>query len=240
MIQHKGEAVSNSSHVTCHSSLLFIAGTWAQSAIEFFGRMGALGFFMLEALNSSFLYLPLANELLMLSQVRAGRGGAVWALYVLMAAAGSAAGVALVDPLMRKAGEKGLERFVKPARVRQLKAKLKDKTGRVVFFVSLLPPPFPFRPVMLTASALQSPRRKMLLGVFCGRLVRFTVEAALAVYFGRKLLKYLQSDAFEYLLYAFTAVAVAGSALMLWKWLGSGRASAGQRRRKAKGAARDV
>ncbi|HYN83733.1 MAG TPA: VTT domain-containing protein [Pyrinomonadaceae bacterium] len=215
---------------------LFIAGGWAQSAIEVFGRMGALGFFVLEALNSSFLYLPLANELLMLSFVRSERGGPwSWALYVLMAAAGSAAGVALVDPLMRGAGEKGLARFVKPERTKKLKAKLKDKTGRVVFFVSLLPPPFPFRPVMLTAAALQSPRRQMLLGVFCGRLVRFSAEAVLVVYFGRKLIKYLQSDAFEYVLYAFTAVAVAGSALLIWKWVGGSRP-----KRKAKGAAREV
>ena len=212
---------------------LFIAGTWAQSVIEFFGRMGALGFFLLEALNSSFLYLPLANELLMLSFVRAGHDGAVWALYVTMAALGSAAGVMLVDPFMRKAGERGLERFVKPERVERLKSKLKKKTGRVVFFVSLLPPPFPFRPLMLTASALQSPRRKMLAGVFFGRLVRFSVEAVLAVYFGRKLLKYLKSDAFEYVLYAFTAVAVGGSALLLWKWLGRG-ASAPKRAGKRK------
>jgi membrane protein YqaA with SNARE-associated domain len=211
-----------SSLITHHSSLLFAAGTWAQSAIEFFGRLGAFGFFLLEALNSSFLYLPLANELLMLSFVRTERGGAVWALYVTMAALGSAAGVMLVDPLMRRAGEAGLARFVKPSRVERLKSRLQRNTGRVVFFVSMLPPPFPFRPVMLTASALQSPRRKMLIGIFCGRLVRFTAEALLALYFGRKLLKYLQSDAFEYVLYAFTAVGVAGSTLMLWKWLGSG------------------
>lgn len=208
---------------------LFIAASWGRSAIRFFTGLGALGFFLLEALDSSFLYLPLANELLMLSHARGGKGFAVWALYVSMSALGSVAGAMLVDWPTRKAGEKGLERFVAAERVERLKRRLKERAGWAILLAGMLPPPFPFRPLMLTASALQTPRRVMWPAVFAGRLVRFSVEAALIVHFGRSLFRYMESDAFEYVLYGFGALAVAGTALMAYKWIGGGRAARGKR-----------
>lgn len=186
--------------------------------IRFFHGFGPFGFFLMETLDSSYFYLPLANELLMLSFVPTTESGLMWALYVLMAAAGSSAGVLLIDLLMRKAGEKGLEKFVSAGRIKWLRKRLDEHAVWVIFIAAMLPPPFPFRAVMMTASALQSPRVKMLVAVFCGRIIRFTAEAFLIVYFGRKLIKYLQSDAFEYIVYALLIVAVIGSAVTLSKW----------------------
>ena len=199
---------------------LFIASSWARSAVRFFARLGPPGFFLLETLNSSYFYLPLANEVLMLTFAREERGAGLWALCALMAAAGSAAGTLLLDLPMRRAGEEGLARFVRTETVKRLKARLKERAGWALFLMSMLPPPFPHRPLVLTASALQTPRRVMLAAVFCGRLVRFGAEAALVVYFGRRLVRYIESDAFEYVLYALGAAAVAGTALTLYKWVG--------------------
>ena len=198
--------------------LFLLAGSWADSIIKFFHGLGPFGFFLLEVLNASFLYLPLANELLMVSFVRAGSDGYIWALYVLMTALGAVVGVVLLDIPLRKAGERGLERFVKPKRIERLKAMLERHAGRIIFLASLLPPPFPFRVVILAASGLQTPRRKMLAAVFCGRLLRFTAEALLILYFGRRFLKFMRSDVFEYMLYACVAVGVVGSLLTLGKW----------------------
>ena len=215
--------------------LFFMTSAWARSAIRLFTRLGVAGFFLLETLNSSFFYLPLANELLMLAHLREGKGWMWWALAVSMSAAGSVAGVALVDLPARKAGEKGLERFVSARRIEQLKRRLKSRAGWVVLLVSMLPPPFPFRPLMLTASALQTPRRVIWPAVFAGRLVRFAVEAALLIHFGRSLVGYMESDAFEYVLYVFGAVALIGTALTAYKWLGRGGETAkasGKNKRK--------
>lgn len=213
--------------LTAYTTLL-IASSWAKSAVGFFVRLGAPGFFLLEALNSSFFYLPLANELLMLSFVREERGTAAWALFVTMSALGSAAGALLIDLPTRKAGEKGLERFVAAERVKRLKKRLKERAGWALLLASTLPPPFPHRPLVLTASALQTPRRVMLPAIFAGRLVRFAAEAALVLHFGHRLVRYMESDAFDYVLYTLGAAAVAGTAFTLYKWAG------GKTRRKRK------
>lgn len=214
--------------------LLLIAGTSARSVIRFFTRMGAAGFFLLEALDSSFFYLPLANELLMLSHLGEQKSWGVWALYSSMSALGSVAGTLMVDLPARKAGEKGLERFVSAGRVERMKKMLRERAGWVLLVWGMLPPPFPFRPLVLTAAALQTPRRVMLPAVFAGRLVRFSAEAALLLYFGRRLVGYMESDAFEYVLYGFGAVAVAGTAFTAYKWLGGGAGAQTSRRAKRK------
>ena len=78
---------------------------------------------------------------------------------------------------------------------------------------------FPFTAVVMTASALQTPRKAILLAVFFGRLLRFTIEAQLAIYFGYKLLDYLNSDVVEYAMYGFIALAVVGSFITIRKLL---------------------
>jgi membrane protein YqaA with SNARE-associated domain len=212
------------------SLALLFAGSWAARLIGSFVRMGFFGFFLLEVLNSSFFYLPLANELLMLANVREGRRGAVWVVYVLMASAGTVVGVFLLDLVARKMGEEGLKRLVRPRTFERLSKRIKKHAGWAVMFAAAMPPPFPFTPVMLTSSALQTPRRRMFPAVFAGRLIRFSAESALALYFGHRLLKLLNSTAFEYALYAVVAVTLVGSALLIWKWVQSGRDARATRR----------
>lgn len=187
--------------------------------LRFFRRLGPIGLFILGALDSSFLFLPFGNDLLLIALVSTSQGGPIWILYVLMSAAGSVVGVLMIDGLMRKAGEKGLERFVAPDRIEQLKRRLDKRAGRVVFAATLIPPPFPFTPIVMTASALQSPRRQLLGAVFAGRLVRFTIEALLALYFGRRIISYLNSDLVEYFVYGFIIVAIVGSVFSVKKWI---------------------
>ena len=181
-------------------------------------RLGMPGLFLMSALDSSFLVLPFGNDLLLIALVSSNRESLVWIAYVLISAAGSVLGVFVIDLLMRKAGEKGLERFVKPRRLEQLKKKLENKLGITVLVTTLLPPPFPFTPVIMTASALQCSRRKLLGAVFVGRLVRYTVEAILALYFGRRVIAYFNSDVVSYIVYGLIAVAIVLSTLSLLRW----------------------
>jgi membrane protein YqaA with SNARE-associated domain len=200
--------------------VLFLGSSWTLSIVNFFRRLGAPGLFFLGALDSSFLVLPFGNDFLLLALVSSSHGP-IWIVYVLVSALGSLLGVFVIDLLMRKAGEKGLEKFVKPERVKKLKKKLDKSVGWVVFTSTLLPPPFPFTPVVMSASALQTSRAKLFGGVFAGRLVRFTIEAVLALYFGRQILKFLKSPVVDYFVYALIGVAVIGSILSLLKWLRS-------------------
>lgn len=180
-----------------------------------------MGLFLLGILDSSFLFLPFGNDLLLIALVSSNRAGPEWILYVLMSSVGSVIGVLLLDFVMRKSGEQGLERFVKPKKVERLKRKMEKHAGWAVFWATLLPPPFPFTAVVMTASALQCSRKKILLAVFFGRLIRFTIESLLAIYFGRRILKYLNSDIIEYFVYGFLIIAVVGSVYSIRKWVTS-------------------
>jgi membrane protein YqaA with SNARE-associated domain len=198
--------------------LLLIAGT-TKWVLRMFMRMGLFGLFLMSALDSSFLVLPFGNDLLLIALVSSHRESLWWIAYVIVSAIGSVVGVFFVDLIMRKAGETGLERFVSRKRIDKLKAKLENKAGVTVFVATLIPPPFPFTPAVMTASALQSPRRQLLLAVFLGRLLRFGVEAVLALYFGRQLIGFMNSDVVTYLVYGLIGIGVVLSTLSLLKWL---------------------
>ena len=211
--------------------LAFLAVKWGASLFRSIRRLGGLGLFLMGILDSSFLFLPFGDDFLLIALVSSRRGSSIWILYVLLSSIGSLSGVLLVDLLMRKMGEQGLEKFVKPNKIEKLKAKLEKRAGWAIFLVTILPPPFPFTAVVLTASALQTPRKHILLSVFLGRLLRFTIEAMLALYFGRQVLKFMDSDVIDYLMYAFLAIAIIGSIFSIRKWLG-GRQSSGTLRRE--------
>ena len=187
--------------------------------LRFFLRLGIFGLFLLSALDSSFLVLPFGNDVLLIALVSRDRSSLAWIGYVLVSALGSIVGVFVIDLIMRKTGEKGLEHFVSARKIEKLKAKIENKAGLTVFIATLLPPPFPFTPVVMTASALQTPRGKLIGAVFVGRLVRCSIEALLALYFGRKLIAYLNSDIVSYFVYGLIGVAVVLSTLSLITWL---------------------
>ena len=167
--------------------------------------------------------MPFGNDLLLVALITSSRSGPIWILYVVVAAMGSAVGSLIDDVLTRSAGEKGLRKFVSRKQIRQLKEKIEEHAGWVIFTTTLLPPPFPYTAVIMTAAALQYSRRKLLLLVLCGRLVRFTLVALLAVYFGKRLLVYARkSAALEYLLYALIVISIVATTITIIRWVKKG------------------
>ena len=198
-------------------NILSVAGL-AIPLLRFFRRLGVFGIFIFSILDSSFLVLPFGNDLLLIGLTSSDRNGIAWIAYVLAASVGSVIGALLVDLPMRKGGEKGLERFVSRQRIEQLKTKIENQAGVSVLVATLVPPPFPFTAVIMTASALQYPRSKLLAIVFGGRLIRYTIEAVLALYFGRKLIRYIRSEVFVYFVYGLMAIAAVASVVSILKW----------------------
>jgi len=200
--------------------ILLFAASAARTIIGLFVRLGLLGPFLLEALSTSFFYVPLTNEFLLFALISREGGAAWWPVYALTAAAGAVAGAFVLDLVVRRAGEKGIRRFVRPPTYARLKRRLEAHAGRVLFVAAALPPPFPFRVTLMAASALQTPRARLLTAIFFGRALRFTAESLLILYLGRRFLKYMNSEAVEYAVYAFTVVAVAGSVFTIYKLFG--------------------
>jgi membrane protein YqaA with SNARE-associated domain len=200
-------------------TVLLLANSWARSLFRFFRGLGPVGLLLLGALDSSFLFLPFGNDLLLIALVSSNRNSWYWLVYVLMSAVGSVIGVFVIDVLMRKAGEDGLKKFLKPNQIERLRKKMEKNAGWAILTATVIPPPFPFTPVVMAAAALQCSKKLLLITIFVGRLVRFSLEALLALYFGRQILRILDSPVVDYIVYGLVVIAIVGSALSMKKWL---------------------
>ncbi len=77
-------------------------------------HLGAFGLVILGILDSSFLFVPVGNELLLVAL--AVQHPNRLPFYVPMAALGSVGGALLLDVVARKRGEEGLQKMVSPRR----------------------------------------------------------------------------------------------------------------------------
>jgi hypothetical protein len=188
-----------------------------RSLFLFFAHLGPFGLLLLGVLDSSFLFMPLGNDLLLVA-LTARRHGML-PLYVIMAATGSAIGCWLLDLLMRRKGEEGLKRMMPPKRVEYLKRKIGERAGLALAVASLAPPPFPFTPVVAAASAFQYPRARLLTVIAAMRVVRFAIIGALAIKFGRHILRIAQEPAFHWAVLIFLAICLIGSAISIRGWV---------------------
>ncbi|MGH9445864.1 MAG: YqaA family protein [Terriglobia bacterium] len=182
-----------------------------------FSHYGGPGLLVLGALDSSFLFLPLGNDLLVIAL--SARKHILIPYYAVMAAAGSVLGCATLDVLFRKGGEKELEKHVSPKRLKYLRQRINKDAAWALAFASLMPPPFPFTPFVAGAAALQYPRRKLLSVIGVARLARFSIEGILAIFVGKKLLRVAGSPPFEDAVGALIVICVVGSVFSVYRWL---------------------
>jgi len=180
-------------------------------------QLGRLGPLVLGIADSSFLFLPFGNDILLIVLIARHRELA-WQ-YVPIAAAGSAIGVVLLDLVARKGGEAGLEKMVSKKRFDYLKEKIGKRAAYMVALACIAPPPFPFTPVIAAASAFQYPRKKLVAVVFATRFVRFSIIAALAFLFGREILSVVQSSGFFWTMVGFIVICVIGSVYSVLGWI---------------------
>jgi membrane protein YqaA with SNARE-associated domain len=188
----------------------------AHALYIFFTRLGGVGLFTLGVLDSSFLVMPLGKDLLMVVLTTKERGHMLY--YAAMATAGSVLGALLMDMIFRKAGEKGLEKHLSKKRLEYVKRKVSGKAAWALAVASLAPPPFPFTPFIMGASALQYPRKRLLLVVGAARLVRYLVIGALALQFGRRILTWADSTVVQVAVIGLVVVSIAASVISVVRW----------------------
>jgi len=189
----------------------------------FFSHLGPFGLLLLGALDSSFLFLPLGIDLLMVAlTVRIPTN---LPLYIAMAAAGSTLGCYFLDLTVRKGGGARLEMVLSPKRLKFVEEKVEHRAVSALLVATLSPPPFPFTLVVAAVSALHYPRGKMLGVIAMGRVVRFTIIGLLAIWLGRHMLRVTRTPAFEWSMAGFIALCVIGSTISVYNWVrGSRRA----------------
>ena len=180
-------------------------------------RFHGAGLFGICLLDSSFLFIPLGTDLLLVAMVAQNHEMAPF--YALLAALGSVSGCAIIDTLSRKEGEKGLERFLSRRRIRSITRRVKKGAAWALFAASIMPPPFPFTAAVITASALQYSRKKLLIVVGVSRFGRFLGEGLLAIYFGRQLLNLAHSNTVKIGVIVLITVSFGGSAISAYQWI---------------------
>ena len=186
-------------------------------------KLGIFGPLLLGIADSSFLFLPFGNDLLVVILV--ARNHARLPFLILTAAVGSTLGVLLLDAVCRKGGEEGLKRMMKPRRLEYFKRRMANRAAIAIALACLAPPPFPFTLVIASASAFAYPRRRLLGLVFVTRAVRFTIVGLLAIRFGRDILRIARTPETTWIMLGFIALCVIGSVFQVMQWIRRSRRS---------------
>jgi membrane protein YqaA with SNARE-associated domain len=151
----------------------------------------------------------------------------------LMATAGSIAGAWLTFWMGNLIGEKGLDRYVAPKRLKKVRQKIRARGAVALAILDLIPPPFPFTPFVLAAGALEVNASMFFITLAVCRLIRFGIEAALAVAYGRRILAWLDSDLFHDVVSFFIVTAGVLTVVSIVRLIRSTRTSGRQSARRA-------
>jgi membrane protein YqaA with SNARE-associated domain len=179
--------------------------------------LGAVGPLIFGIADSSFLFLPFGNDLLVV--ILTVRDHAHLPFYVATAAIGSTLGVLLLDVVCRKGGEEGLKKMMKPRRLDYFKRRMSNQAAIAIGLACLAPPPFPFTIVIASASAFAYPRPRLLGLVFVARAIRFTIVGWLAIRFGRDILRIAKAPETTWIMAGFILLCVVGSAFQIMQWV---------------------
>lgn len=176
-----------------------------------FGTFASVsGVLFLGILDSTLVFfLPLGIDAVVI--LMAARNTELAWLYPVLATIGSVIGAALTYWAGHKVGEHGLSRFVPARRLQLVRKQLKRNGAFTVAALALIPPPFPFTPFVLVSGALHFSPLRLFPMLALARLLRFGLEAALAVKYGNALVGWMASDTFKIAVGAFIALATIGT-----------------------------
>ena len=175
---------------------------------------------LIGALDSSLLSLPEINDYLVIARCFTHPRAVVF--FPLFASTGSMLGCLLLYTILQRGGLAVLHRRFKLEHVQRVERAYARFGILALAIPALLPPPMPFKIFVATAGALQFPRRRFLITILVARSVRYYAEGILAVYYGRRVLQFLQVNG----LMIVTAVfALCVAALAIYLLSSKGRAA---------------
>jgi membrane protein YqaA with SNARE-associated domain len=154
--------------------------------LTLYGGWGLLG---ISFLDSSFVPLPSANDLLLIHLSSQHPKRAL--LYALASTVGSVLGAYVIYGLAR-GGARFLWRWQSSAAMTRAHAWLERNEFVSILVMSLLPPPAPFKVFLITAGALRVNAARFGVALLVGRSLRFASEALLGARYGAQAEVYLK------------------------------------------------
>lgn len=145
---------------------------------------------VIGALDSSLLSLPEINDYLVVMRCYSDPKSVFY--FPLFAAAGSVIGCFILYAIMRRGGQAVLRRRFRREHLEHVERAYARFGFLTLAVPALLPPPMPFKIFVATAGALEYPRWRFIITIMIARGLRYTVEGALAIYFGRHVLEFIR------------------------------------------------
>jgi membrane protein YqaA with SNARE-associated domain len=148
--------------------------------------LGSWAVFAVAGIDSAFFGVPL--DPVVATYVYQNRSHAL--LYPFMAAAGSAAGRVILYWIGYRGGEILLLKRMSRVRFERIRRSFDRHEFWALMIPSMLPPPFPFKAVVLAASAFEMNFWHFLLAIFLGRLLRFVLLGIFVLRFGPQVMAF--------------------------------------------------
>ncbi len=168
------------------------------------------GLLVMGVLDSSLVFfLPLGIDFVVI--LLAAKKPELFWLYAVLATMGSVIGSAFTFWLGLKIGEVGLERFIKPSRLKRVQQRVGQSAAVTVGALAIIPPPFPFTAFVLTSGACKVNAWTFFVTLAGVRALRFGAESGLAAYYGRGIIGWMKSPTFTVVVGVMTGLAIIGT-----------------------------
>jgi membrane protein YqaA with SNARE-associated domain len=175
-------------------------------------RLGAPGLILVGLIDNSVIPIPGGMDVFLILLTAHRRNW--WIVYALTATAGAVLGGYVTYRLAKKGGKEGLEKKIGPSRAKKVYRRFARSAFATVLVGSIIPPPFPMVPVLMTAGVLQYSRRKFLTALGIGRGIRFFAVAFLGRVYGTAIVGWL-GRYYRPFLYVLIAAGIAGGTVAI-------------------------
>jgi membrane protein YqaA with SNARE-associated domain len=174
------------------------------------------GITILAALDSSILFsVPFAIDAAVV--ILAAQHRDLFWLYPLIVVPSSLLGAATTYWIGWKIGEEGLQLFVPRQRLKRIHDRVRSSGAFALPALDLIPPPFPFTPIILVSGALEVAPRRFFLTLAAVRVVRFGAEAVLALFYGDVIMLWLESETVRTIAGILFVLVLAGAAISSYR-----------------------
>ena len=185
--------------------------------------LGPWGMLALAAVDGSFLGMPLDAIFVYYVYTDSSR----FLLYVLLGAVGSALGSIVLYIIGYTGGEVLLRKRLPAARFEKIHASFEQHEFWALMFPAMLPPPTPFKIVVLAAAVFEMNFGHFLLAIFAGRFLRFLIEAILTLWLGPQVVTLTVNLFTHHFVWILIGCGVVAAALLAWRRAKYGRTALG-------------